>query len=76
MRLLGIIQLPSPSLVPCSVLAQLETALALQILSPLLSFLLMPLLFLPFHSLCLSPPPLPFRLNVLSPVSLVAYLSC
>ncbi len=62
------------------VLSLLETALARQnqtgqILSPLLFFLPMPLLLLPFLWLCLSPPLL-FRLNVLSIPSFVFFLSC
>ncbi len=57
------------------VLSLLETALARQILSPLLFFLLMPILLLPFFRLCHSSPLL-FRLNILSIPSFVFFLSC
>ncbi len=73
MRLLGIPHLPSRPILAFSpnrlslVLSLLETALSRQVLSPLPSFLLMPLQLLPFHRLCLSLPLLLFCLNVLFP---------
>ena len=62
---------PPPSLV----LSLPETALARQILSPLLFPLLTPLLLFPPLPLCFTPPP-PLRPDVLSLLSSVFLLSC